>query len=69
MTKESLESHEGVICWEELTVKKETHGSFIESYCVERSKEAEFLVQSGCNILIKSARYDNGKWFLKGIIN
>lgn len=69
MTKEALENHDGVICWEELTVKKGTHGSFIESYCVERSKEAEFLVQKEANILIKSARFENGIWFLKGIVN
>ena len=68
MTKEGSKEHQGVIFWEELVIPKGTQGAFIEGFCVDKPKEAEFLIQAGSKILISHARYENGLWIMRGVI-
>ena len=57
MTKKAVTSHVGVIEWEKIYIPQNTQGAFIESYCIERSKEAEFLIQKGAKLLVTNASY------------
>ena len=68
MTPEGSKEHQGVIYWEELVIPKGTQGAFIEGFCVDKPKEAEFLIQSDTEILITHARFENGMWILRGVI-
>ena len=72
MTKEAVLPYQKVIAWEEIVVPKGTKGAFIEPYCVERAKEAEFLMMDKMKIKITDAEYKihNGKmkWVCKGEI-
>ena len=68
MTPEGSKEHQGVIYWEELVIPKGTQGAFIEGFCVDKPKEAEFLIQSDTKILITHARFENGIWILRGVI-
>lgn len=58
--KEAGDRYAQKILWY-LDIPKDTKGSMIECYNVERASEAELLLQKGSRMVINNARYDKDK--------
>ena len=70
MTKKATNKYADKILWE-IKVPASTKGASIESFNVERMKEAEFLLQRGSDLLIKNAKFNPKKriWEIDAVMD